>query len=508
MSKNNWQPRVMVVDDEESIRLAVERILTRINCRVRLAANGQQCLDLLQQEGADIVLLDLKMPGMDGMEVHQRIREQDESILVIIITGYATIETAIEAMKQGAYDFIPKPFEADQLRLVIKRALDRLHLTRETQRLEEERSRTLFDLATEKSRTRTIVEAMPNGVMVTNSQGQVVLMNQAVREQLALSPDCQIGQTVDAYIPDQDLCTFVSKVGQTGDAGQVSTCELEMGGEVTLLVNARPIRGEDGQNLGSVVAFVDISAIRKLDRLKSEFVAKVSHELRSPLSTIHEQMAMVIQDLLEQEGLIHDQRILSRVQERTKGLINLVEDLLDLSRLEAGAAYQEVQDVHVEELLPHLVDYLQDQAKEKSQELNLSIPQGQLAPVRADPKALESVFNNVISNALKYTPEQGRVDVSLETEQSGLLILRVTDTGYGIDENEQSRIFERFYRVKDEKTRYITGSGLGLPIVKGILDDLGGSITVHSKKGEGSTFVITMPVEDRDQRSEVRGQEE
>jgi signal transduction histidine kinase len=281
-----------------------------------------------------------------------------------------------------------------------------------------------------------------------------------------------------------------------------------MGGEVTLLVNARPIRGEDGQNLGSVVAFVDISAIRKLDRLKSEFVAKVSHELRSPLSTIHEQMAMVIQDLLEQEGLIHDQRILSRVQERTKGLINLVEDLLDLSRLEAGAAYQEVQDVHVEELLPHLVDYLQDQAKEKSQELNLSIPQGQLAPVRADPKALESVFNNVISNALKYTPEQGRVDVSLETEQSGRLILRVTDTGYGIDENEQSRIFERFYRVKDEKTRYITGSGLGLPIVKGILDDLGGSITVHSKKGEGSTFVITMPVEDRDQRSEVRGQEE
>ncbi|MGM0539791.1 MAG: sigma-54-dependent transcriptional regulator, partial [Thermodesulfobacteriota bacterium] len=121
MSKNNWQPRVMVVDDEESIRLAVERILTRINCHVSLAANGQQCLDLLEQEGADIVLLDLKMPGMDGMEVHQRIREQDESILVIIITGYATIETAIEAMKQGAYDFIPKPFEADQLRLIIKR---------------------------------------------------------------------------------------------------------------------------------------------------------------------------------------------------------------------------------------------------------------------------------------------------------------------------------------------------------------------------------------------------
>jgi PAS domain S-box-containing protein len=492
-----WQPTIMVVDDEDSIRLAVERILTRIDCKVLMAANGQECLGLLDRSKVDIVLLDLKMPGMDGMEVHQRIREVDDSILVIIITGYATIETAIEAMKQGAYDFIPKPFEAEQLRLVIKRALDKLYLTRETERLEEERRNTLFDLATEKSRTRSIVEAMPNGVMVTNSQGQVVLMNQAVREQLGLAQDCQIGQAVASYVPDQDLCSLVTSVGQEPDSGEVSTCELDMGREVTLLVKARPIRGDHGEHHGSVVVFVDISAIRKLDRLKSEFVAKVSHELRSPLSTIHEQMAMVIQDLLEQEGLIQDQRILSRVQERTKGLINLVEDLLDLSKLEAGAAYQNVDDVQVEDLLTRLIGYLRDQAQGKDQELNLYLPSKQAAPVRADPKALESVFTNVISNALKYTPQQGRVDVTLKADQPGKLVLLVADNGYGIDEEEQDRIFERFYRIKDEKTRFITGSGLGLPIVKGILDDLGGSIRVQSTKGEGSTFEIVLPTEDR-----------
>jgi PAS domain S-box-containing protein len=494
---DNWQPKIMVVDDEESIRLAVDRILTRLDCFVVKAANGQECLDFLQHERVDIVLLDLKMPGMDGMEVHQRIRKVDETIMVIIITGYATIETAIEAMKQGAYDFIPKPFEAEQLRLVVKRALDKLYLTRETERLEEERKRTLFDLATEKSRTRSIVEAMPNGVLVTNSQGQVVLMNQAVREQLALDPECDIGQTVDQYIPDNELCSFVTSIGREQDSDQVSTCELDMGNEVTLLVKARPIKGENGEHFGSVVILVDISAIRKLDRLKSEFVAKVSHELRSPLSTIHEQMAMVIQDLLEQEGLIQDQRILSRVQERTKGLINLVEDLLDLSKLEAGAAYQNMQDVQIEDMLSQLIGYLRDQAQAKNQELNLHLPQGHLEPVRADPKALESVFNNVISNALKYTPEQGRVDVSLQANQPGILTLFVSDNGYGIDDSEQERIFERFYRIKDANTRFITGSGLGLPIVKGILDDLGGSITVQSKKGQGSTFVITLPTEDR-----------
>jgi PAS domain S-box-containing protein len=487
---DNWQPKIMVVDDEESIRLAVDRILTRLDCFVVKAANGQECLDFLQQERVDIVFLDLKMPGMDGMEVHQRIREVDETIMVIIITGYATIETAIEAMKQGAYDFIPKPF-------VAKRAMDKLHLTRETERLEEERKRTLFDLATEKSRTRSIVEAMPNGVLVTNSQGQVVLMNQAVREQLALDPKCDIGQTVDQYIPDKELCSFMTSIGREQEADQISTCELDMGNEVTLLVKARPIQDDNGEHFGSVVILVDISAIRKLDRLKSEFVAKVSHELRSPLSTIHEQMAMVIQDLLEQEGLIQDQRILSRVQERTKGLIHLVEDLLDLSKLEAGAAYQNVQEVQIEEMLSQLIGYLRDQAQEKDQELNLQMPQGSLDPVRADPKALESVFNNVISNALKYTPEQGRVDVTLRADQPGWLTLVVADNGYGIDESEQERIFERFYRVKDADTRFITGSGLGLPIVKGILDDLGGTITVQSTKGQGSTFVITLPTEER-----------
>jgi len=493
MDQNEQPLNVLVVDDEESIRLAVERVLKRMGCQVFMAASGEQSLEILGQEQVSLVFLDLKMPGIDGMEVQKRIREIDDSILVIIITGFATIETAIEAMKRGAYDFIPKPFEVDQFRLVAKRALERIQLSREAARLEEEQRRTLFDLSTEKSRTRSIVEALPNGVMVTNSNGQVVLMNDAVKRHLNLDPDCRIGSRVEDYVSHEGLCSFVHDIaGASQSKEEEPSCELSLDEDKHLLVKASPIHGDDQEYLGSVVVFADISPIKKLDKLKSEFVAKVSHELRSPLSTIHEQMALVIQDMLEQEQVDRDQQILSRMQERTRGLIKLVEDLLDLSRLEAGAAYQESQDVSLQDLLPRLVDTLQDQAGEKKQSLDLSMPDDRLPPVHADPNALECVFNNLISNAIKYSPEEGAVHVRLEPAGSYVQV-EVQDNGFGIEPEEQERIFERFYRVKNAKTRFVTGSGLGLPIVKGILDDLGGRIAVRSEPGQGSTFTVTLP---------------
>ncbi len=134
------------------------------------ASRGEEGLERLTQEGADIVLLDLKMPGIDGMEVLGRIRALDESILVIVITGYATVDTAIEAMKKGAYDFIPKPFEPEQLRIVANRAAEKIRLVREADLLEQARRRTLIDLDTEKSRLHTILTSLPSGVVVTNNK--------------------------------------------------------------------------------------------------------------------------------------------------------------------------------------------------------------------------------------------------------------------------------------------------------------------------------------------------
>ncbi len=486
--------RVLVVDDEQDIRDGSERILKRIGFQVLKADRGDKALELLTETVVSIVLLDLKMPGMDGMEVLSQIREMDKNILVIVITGYATVETAIEAMKQGAYDFIPKPFDPDQLRIVVNRAADKIRLTWEAERLERESQRTLADLDAEKSRIHTIIKNLPDGVMVTNFRGQVVLMNTAFKQLVNLDPNLKPGKQVEEYLPDKGLRDLVMEIsrGEYVDYEDIPDYEFSFSEDKYLLAKAKPVMGEKKECLGAVVNIMDITELKILDRLKSEFVAKVSHELRSPLSTIHEQLALVIRDMVG-EVPKQERHILSRAQEKTRGLISLIGDLLDLSRIEEGLVGQEPKPVQLEKLLEDIVSFLGSQAEKKGQSLTLELPENSLPEFIADPLALESIFGNLVTNAINYTPDGGKI--SIEVDMAGINIrVRVTDNGFGISEKCLDKVFERFFRVKDEKTRYITGTGLGLPIVKGLVDSLGGFIELESTPGEGSTFTVLLPV--------------
>ena len=484
---------VMVVDDEESVREGSQRILKRMGFEVRVAKRGDEGLEILEKARPAIVLLDLKMPGMDGMEVLERIKAVDPEIQVIVITGYATVETAIQAMKQGAYDFIPKPFEPDQLRIVVNRAAEKIRLTREAAKLERERARTLSDLGAEKSRLRTVIESFPDGILVTNASGNVVMLNPSCRQMLGLESGAGVGKPVEEVVPDKELCDLIREIsrGCFIDYEDIPDCEFALANETYLRSKAQPVLGERRECLGAVVNFVDITGMKVLDRLKSEFVAKVSHELRSPLSTIHEQLAVVIRELMDsQSGQEH--QMLTRAKEKTRGLISLIGDLLDLSRIEEGLICREPQPVQVDELLRNIVEFLKDQAKAKKQDLSISLPRDPLPKVDADPIALESIFGNLITNAIKYTPEEGKVRV--EADRAGVNIrVRVIDNGYGMAEKHLEKIFERFYRVKDDNTRYINGTGLGLPIVKGLLDSMGGIVEVESTPGEGSVFTVLLP---------------
>jgi two-component system phosphate regulon sensor histidine kinase PhoR len=487
--------RVLVVDDERDIREASERILSRLGFQLFTAKRGEEALQIFGEALPAIVLLDLKMPGMDGMEVLKLLRERDPSLLVIVITGYATVETAIEAMKQGAYDFISKPFEPDQLRIVVNRAAEKIRLTREAQKLEQEKARTLSDLDTEKSRLRTIIESLPDGVMVTNTGGQVVLINPSCKHMLRLPPDTVAGRLIQDYGLDEALCKLgldISK-GKYVDYGDIPEHEFTLADGTYLRAIAQPVLGERKECLGAIINFIDITSMKTLDRLKSEFVAKVSHELRSPLSTIHEQIAVVIGDLMTSQPQQH-QHLLSRAKEKTQGLISLIGDLLDLSRIEEGITSREPKPVRLEDLLKGIVDFLSTRASTKNQTLALQVLSPNLPEINADPLALESIFGNLITNAITYTQEEGRIRVELD--KAGINIrVKVADNGFGIDEKYIDKIFDRFYRVKDERTRYITGTGLGLPIVKALVDSLGGIIDVTSTLGEGSTFTVLLPIQ-------------
>ncbi len=486
--------KVLVVDDERDIRDGSARILKRIGFQVKTASRGDEALEMLAKEPTAILLLDLKMPGMDGMEVFERVRKMDPSILVIIITGFATVETAIEAMKNGAYDFIPKPFEPDQLRIVMNRAWDKIRMMREAEKLEQEKSRTLTDLDTEKSRIHTIIKSLPDGVVVTNTQGKVVLMNPAFRCLLNLDAALKPGKPIEEYVPDEGLSQLIKDIsrGAHVDFDDIPDYEFKIGSDKYLLAKGQPVLGDRNECLGAVVNIHDVSSMRLLEQMKSEFVAKVTHELRSPLSTIHEQLAVVIRDMMG-EMPDQEQHILARAKEKTQGLISLIGDLLDLSRIEDGMICQSSQPVRIDELIGNVTEFLRARAEAKKQTLTLEIRDDEIPEFTADPIALESIFGNLITNAINYTQEGGQIRV--QVDRAGInLRVAVIDNGFGIEPRHLDQIFERFYRVKDEKTRFITGTGLGLPIVKGLVDSMKGMINVNSTPGKGTTFTVLLPI--------------
>ena len=406
---------ILVIDDEKDIRDGSERILSKMGCKVLKADRGKTGLQMLAENPVAIVLLDMKMPGMDGMEVLKHIRQDHPEILVVIITGFATIETAIEAMKEGAYDFIPKPFEPDQLRIVVNRAWENLRLSAEAQHLAEERQRTLADLDAEKSRVRTILESLPSGTAVTNNNGQVVLMNPAFRRHLGIASTASLGKPIGEYVDDEGLKTLVMDIsqGRHVDFDDIPVYEFARPNQKYFMAATRPVLGERNACLGAVISISDISTMKSLDQLKSEFVAKVSHELRSPLSTIHEQLAVVINDIVE-VAPESDHQLLSRAKEKTFGLISLISDLLDLSRIEEGAICRDIRSLAVVDLLTNVVDFLKTRAEAKNQTLSLELVENNLPEITADAIALESIFGNLITNAINYTPNGGHITVKAD----------------------------------------------------------------------------------------------
>ena len=465
-----------------------------MDCRVYLASCGEEGLDFLKTGTASVILLDLMMPGIGGMEVLHQVRDLYPDVLIVVLTGFATIETAVEAMKNGAYDFLSKPVMPDQLRIVAKRALETHRLIQQTAKLKEEQQRTLIDLDTEKSRIRNIIELLPNGIMVTDTTGLVAFLNPAFLKQMDLPLYQKPGGRVEDYIFDAGCIQFVKNLyqGQTDDMPENATYEFCTKSKRHLMMHGRPILDDANHCLGAVVVLVDITAVKMLDRLKSEFIAKVSHELRSPLATIHEQLNIVLNGSKYEE--IHKERkILERAKEKISGLISLIGDLLDLSRIEVGAVGVKQKPIHIESLLKDIVDFLSYRAESNQQVLSLCLRSPVQQSIKADPLELESIFGNLITNAINYSPPGSTIEVIVSQEKS-FATISVKDNGFGISAQHLDKIFEKFYRVKTDKTRMITGTGLGLPIVKGLVDELGGHISLESSEGKGSTFTVKIPL--------------
>jgi signal transduction histidine kinase len=270
--------------------------------------------------------------------------------------------------------------------------------------------------------------------------------------------------------------------------------ELSVGepGEIFLRAHTAPVRNDLGEIMGSVTVLQDISHLKELDKMKSEFIAMVTHELRAPIAAVEQQLTVILNKMAG-EVTEKQEQLLSRAKERTKGLLDLIKDLLDLSKIEAGKMVQYKEPLSLQEVIQRVVDLMRVEAENKKIDLQFSAPP-KISLIHADRNSMEGIFTNLISNAIKYTPEGGKVWVHLG-EEGGFVKANVSDTGIGIKREDLPRIFDRFYRVKTTETRQIVGTGLGLSIVKSIVDAHLGSVAVESEEGGGTTFSVSFPKE-------------
>ncbi|MBW2048132.1 MAG: response regulator [Deltaproteobacteria bacterium] len=486
----NKNIKILVIDDEKPIREGCHRVLTGKGYQVITAENGQKGLDVLARQPVDIVLLDLKMPVIGGEEVLQITREKYPDIPVIIITGHGTVDTAVICMKSGAYDFITKPFQIDQFLLTITRAAEKRRLEKEAHRFKEENIRNLYDLNLEKSRLKTIINQMANGVMVTNRNLEVVLHNPALMRLMEIGEEVENPVPINMITREESLIDTLRQIlgGDFPEEESISQ-EIRVGAKVLRAISA-PALSPNGAVAGTVTVLEDITAFKQLDEMKSAFVNMVAHELRSPLVAIRQLNSVLLEGLtgpLEEK----QQDFVKRGMNKIDSLLELINDLLDVAKIEAGKFVQHQVPTDLGPIIEETVALMEPRAREQGITLTCSCQN--LKPVQADPKNMEEVFNNLVSNAINYSPEGGRVTITAR----GLgeyMEVKVEDTGVGIPPEELPKIFDKFYRVKHPKTRKVIGTGLGLAIVKGVIEAHHGTIDVESSPDKGTTFKILLPV--------------
>ncbi len=424
---------LLVVDDEESVAVTIGAILEMDGYRVAVSTSGADAMEKLHEDEFDLVLTDLRLDDADGLSIVSEVCRVQPEAVSIILTGYASLESAIKALREGAYDYLIKPCDVDELRAVVARGIERRQL----------------------------------GVQLKLRMAELEEANATIHRM-----NRELQDRIDA-----------------------ATAELQQ--RMLELARANDeIAGLYRQAQDSV------EQLQQLDRLKSRFLSMASHELKTPLTSISGLSQVLLRrtrrrleqgqpsaDEWEQEQHAHVER-LELLNSQTARLGRLIDELLDVSRIESGKLEFHWAPVDLAALVREVAERLQMTAINHS--LEISFEGDVETPLNADRDHLEQVLDNLVANAIKFSPAGGAINVSLR-DAGDSLILSVADPGVGIPEGQLDAIFGLFYQAEDPVSRRTGGMGLGLWISREIVTRHGGRIWAESRPGEGSTFNVSLP---------------
>jgi signal transduction histidine kinase len=425
--------RILLVDDEEGVLVTMQAILEMEGYEVVVARRGEEALGLLRAQPFDLVLTDLRLDDLDGLAILAELRRRSPETPGIMLTGYASLDSAIQALREGAYDYLVKPCDVEELKAAVRRGVERRQLAQQLgARMRE------LEAANETIRT----------------------MNRQLQERV-----------------------------------EQATKELRQ--RVVELARAR-----DEISALHAAAQEHVKELQELDRLKSQFLSMASHELKTPLTSVSGYLQLALRRARrrleqgppradewrkEQEALVQQ---LETITSQTFHLARLVDELLDVSRIESGKLELRLEPVDLARLTADVAARMQ--LTTSQHRIRLDVPSGEGTLVSGDRDYLEQVLSNLIGNAIKYSPAGGPIDVEVRPAAEQVQ-LSVRDQGVGISPEELDKVFTLFYRSRESSAQQASGMGLGLYISREIVTRHGGQIWVESWPGHGSTFYVSLP---------------
>ncbi len=447
-------------------------------------ANDLKSLNrLLLESTPALLLVGETFGGQEGIRIAEDVLERFPTLPFLIYTDKARPELIKSIFRLGINGYLAPPLRTDDIVDAVENSLKHAHrigdwLRREVKRTTSSLKKRAQISEAERSRLETVFNSINDGVMILDEDNIVMLINPAMCRTFGLNEQDSIGKPVLNVLTHPDLIELIKQpqVQNMLRYHEVSFPDGRVGN-----AHLTPI-----YEVGYALTLQDITDLKEIDRVRSEFIHTVSHDLRSPLTSV-----IGYTELVERAGSLNDNQreFLKRIQESVQHITSLINDLLELGSIEAGLDTRR-EFVHLDGILNYTLEMLQGQIKAKHINLKTEIASA-LPALRANPVRLRQVLDNVVGNAIKYSHDQGEVTVAMRSEDDQIIV-QVTDNGPGIPVKDQAHIFDKFYRGSNISSK--AGSGLGLAIVKSIVEAHQGRMWVESTVGKGSTFFVILPV--------------
>jgi len=474
---------ILIALEESSILMLMERVL-RVKYEIAIAKDTQALGRLLQESNPALLLMGERFDGHEGVRVAKELIDRFPTLPILIYSEKAKPELIKGILGLGLSGYISPPLSTEDVVDAVENSLRNAHrvgdwLRREVKRTTASLKKRAQISETERSRLELVFNNIHDSVMILDEEKNILLLNPAMCRTFGLDAKTAIGKPVLDVLTHPDLLALVTRT-ETQDPlnyHEVSFPDGRVGNAQLTAI----------YEVGFAITMQDITYLKEMDRIRSEFVHTVSHDLRSPLTSV-----MGYSELVERVGPLNENQrdFLNRIRDGIQHITSLVNDLLDLGNVEAGFDTQR-QFVQLEGILRYTLDMLQGQIKSKRLKVHTDIARS-LPALRANPIRLRQVLDNVVGNAIKYSNADGEVKIAIHAE-GDQVILQVTDEGLGIPPTDQQYIFDKFYRGSNISPE-VEGSGLGLAIVKSIVENHQGRIWVESAVGKGSSFFIVLPV--------------